>query len=209
MNSDRRTEMLLHERTLREQGFAVIAGIDEAGRGPLAGPVVAAAVVFSPEFFLPEVDDSKKLSAPKREFLFDRIREGAQSVGVGIVDNAIIDEVNILNATFLAMHQAVEHLSIRPDHLLVDGNRFAPNGVPYTTLVDGDALSFTIAAASIIAKVTRDRLMRDYEAEFPGYGFGQHKGYGTRQHIEAIARLGFCPIHRRSFSVRFPVEVYP
>ena len=206
MNSDRRSDMLLHERKLREQGFTAIAGIDEVGRGPLAGPVVAAAVVFPTEFFLPEVDDSKKLSAVKREFLFDRITEGAQSVGVGIVDNAVIDEVNILNATFLAMHRAVEQLSVRPDHLLVDGNRFAPNGVPFTTLVDGDALSFTVAAASIIAKVTRDRLMRNFELEFPGYGFGQHKGYGTRYHIEAIARLGLCPIHRRSFSVKFAVE---
>ena len=133
--------------------------------------------------------------------------EGAGSVGVGIVDNTIIDEVNILNATFLAMHRAVDQLSVRPDHLLVDGNRFAPNGIPYTTIVDGDARSFTIAAASIVAKVTRDRLMRDFEREFPGYGFGQHKGYGTRKHLEAIARLGYCPIHRRSFVVKSPVEI--
>ena len=199
--------MLLHERKLWEHGLFAVAGIDEAGRGPLAGPVVAAAVFFSRDFFIADVDDSKKLSPVKREYLFDRIMEGAGSVGVGIVDNTIIDEINILNATFLAMHRAVDQLSVRPDHLLVDGNRFAPNGIPFTTIVDGDARSFTIAAASIVAKVTRDRLMRDFEREFPGYGFGQHKGYGTRKHLEAIARLGFCPIHRRSFVVKSPVEI--
>ena len=201
--------MLLHERKLWGQGVGDIAGIDEAGRGPLAGPVVAAAVVFPREFFIQEVDDSKKLTAARRDVLFERIMEGALAVGVGIVDNQTIDRVNILNATFMAMHSAVKHLVVQPEHLLVDGNRFVSNGMPFMTIVGGDACSFTIAAASIIAKVTRDRLMRAFEFEYPGYGFERHKGYGTRQHIDAIARLGYCPIDRRSFAIRSMAEATP
>ncbi len=199
--------MLQFEQTLWQQGFAAIAGIDEAGRGPLAGPVVAAAIVFPRGFFLDDVDDSKKLTPAVRDVLFKQIVDAASTIGIGVVDNLVIDEVNILNATFLAMHRAVEQLAVRPDHQLVDGNRFAPNGVPFTTIVGGDARSFTVAAASIVAKVMRDRMMRRFEAEFPGYGFAQHKGYGTRQHLEAIARLGYCSIHRRSFAVKLPAEV--
>jgi len=190
------------ERPLWETGILRIAGIDEAGRGPLAGPVVAAAVVFPRGVSPPGVRDSKALSPGGRERLFAEIMNLAEGVGVGIVDHVVIDDINILNATFRAMHRAIDALPVRPDHLLVDGNRFAEAGIPWTTIVGGDALSASIAAASIIAKVTRDRIMTDYDREFPGYGFARHKGYATREHRAAIGRLGFCPIHRRSFSVR-------
>jgi ribonuclease HII len=196
---------LQFEQKLWNSGVHVIAGIDEAGRGPLAGPVVAAAVVFPPDVLIPGVGDSKTISAPKREKLFDEILRQAVSSGIGIVEPDVIDEVNILNATFLAMNRAVDQLSILPDHLLVDGNIFRGSSIPHSTIIDGDALSFTIAAASILAKVTRDRLMLDYDLRYPGYGFARHKGYGTKEHREAIARLGQCPIHRRSFTVREPV----
>jgi len=201
-DSARRQAMLLHERTLWGRGLQLVAGVDEAGRGPLAGPVVAAAVIAGNDFFLPEVDDSKKLSAAQRERLYDAILKGALGVGVGCVDHETIDRVNILNATFEAMHLAVDSLPVAPEFLLIDGNRYRGGEIPFRTIVDGDELCFSIAAASIIAKVTRDRLMLDYDREFPGYGFARHKGYGTREHREAIARLGASPIHRRSFTVK-------
>jgi ribonuclease HII len=189
----------------------MIAGIDEAGRGPLAGPVVAAAVVFEGRMDIAGVDDSKKIRADRREYLCDRILHEAAAVGLGTVGNAVIDEINILNATFLAMDRAVASLGCRPGHLLIDGNRFrsgeATAGIPYTTLIGGDGTSYSIAAASIVAKVTRDRLMREYDREYPGFGFAKHKGYGTAEHRAAILRLGFCPIHRRSFAVRSPSAV--
>lgn len=194
--------MLLHERTLWGRGFNLVAGVDEAGRGPLAGPVVAAAVIAGGDFFLPEVDDSKKLSAAQRERLYDAILQGALGVGVGSVDHETIDRVNILNATFQAMCIAVNSLPVTPEFLLIDGNRFRGGEIPFRTIVGGDELSFSIAAASIVAKVTRDRLMLEYDRKFPGYGFARHKGYGTREHREAIARLGASPIHRRSFTVK-------
>jgi ribonuclease HII len=201
--SDSREErMLIHERALWSRGFRLLAGIDEAGRGPLAGPVVAAAVVLPVGVILPGVDDSKKLSPRRREELADLIRSRALAVATGIVPHERIDEINILNATLQAMRQAVESLGLRPDHLLVDGNRSPDTGIPCVAIVDGDALSSSIAAASIIAKVTRDRLMVEYDRQYPGYGFARHKGYGTREHREAIERLGFCPIHRRSFAVK-------
>jgi ribonuclease HII len=207
MNSDvtddtpRKMQMLLHERRCWNRGRMKVAGVDEAGRGPLAGPVVAAAVIFPRNFFIAEVDDSKQLTRAQREVLYDQIMNEALGVGVGMVDNNTIDNINILNATFKAMHAAVHQLSILPDHLLVDGNRFAGHGIPFTTIVDGDALSFSIAAASIIAKVTRDRMMVEFDIKFPGYGFAKHKGYGTREHRQAITRLGLSPIHRRSFKM--------
>jgi ribonuclease HII len=194
--------MLVHERKLWDRGLHLVAGVDEAGRGPLAGPVVAAAVIAGNDFYLPEVDDSKKLSAALRERLYDAIMNGALCVGVGCVDHEVIDRVNILNATFEAMHLAVNSLKLTPEFLLIDGNRYKGGEIPFTTIVDGDELCFSIAAASIIAKVTRDRLMVQYDLEFPGYGFARHKGYGTREHREAIARLGASPIHRRSFTVK-------
>ena len=213
MSSDRERVMLRCERALWSRGHRHVAGLDEAGRGPLAGPVVAAAVVVEEGFFIPEVNDSKQLTARLRDSLYVEIMAGARAIGIGIVDHLTIDRVNILQATFKAMRLAVNALGVRPDHLLIDGNRFLDGDdaeglhLPFTTIVRGDAKSFSIAAASIVAKVTRDRLMIDYESQFPGYGFAQHKGYGTKQHREAIARLGFSPIHRRSFNVKIEQEI--
>ena len=185
---------------------ALIAGIDEAGRGPLAGPVVAAAVIFENDQYLSEVDDSKKLNSAKREVLYDLVMREAVAVGIGVIANGTIDEINILNATFLAMDRAVAALGCRPAHLLIDGNGFRPgaatDGIPFTTVIGGDAACYSIAAASIIAKVTRDRLMCKFDIMFPGFGFAKHKGYGTAEHRAAIARLGVCPIHRRSFTLQ-------
>jgi ribonuclease HII len=187
------------ERTLWAQGIGLIAGVDEAGRGPLAGPVVAAAVIFPKEFVIKGVDDSKKLSAGKREGLFPLISQQAISVGVGIIDHNMIDRINILQATHLAMQKALENLTLRPDYVLIDGNSFKHKTLCFQNIIGGDAKSHTIAAASIIAKVTRDRLMCELDASYPQYGFAQHKGYGTRQHIEAIRTHGLCEIHRKSF----------
>lgn len=203
----RRAMMLQYERELWSNGIVPVAGVDEAGRGPLAGPVVAAAAIFPMDTFIPEVNDSKQLTPEQREELYLRIMNEAIAVGVGVVDHRTIDEINILNATFKAMHEAVKLLSIGPAHLLIDGNRFTDMGIPYTTIVSGDALSFSIAAASIVAKVTRDRMMMEYDALYPGYGFASHKGYATPRHREAIARLGFCEIHRRSFELKTQLEL--
>lgn len=203
----RRAMMLQYERELWSNGVGPVAGVDEAGRGPLAGPVVAAAAMFAPEFFIPDVNDSKQLTSEQREALYGQITSGALSIGVGIVDHRIIDEINILNATFKAMHEAIRQLSVSPAHLLIDGNRFTDMGIPYTTIVSGDALSFSIAAASIIAKVTRDRLMVEYDVQYPGYGFMSNKGYATKEHRDAIARQGFCEIHRRSFELKTQLEL--
>jgi ribonuclease HII len=196
-----------YERLFWRQGRQLVAGVDEAGRGPLAGPVVAAAVVFEPEVWIHGVDDSKKLSAGEREALYELITRGARSVGVGIVPHAVIDEINIYRATLQAMALAVGQLAPPPQHLLVDGPHFGESAIPYTTLVDGDALCFSIAAASIVAKVTRDRLMLEYDLQYPLYGFAQHKGYGTPRHLEALRRYGPCAIHRRSF--RMPARGRP
>jgi ribonuclease HII len=194
--------LLVLEESLRLRGYQV-AGIDEAGRGPLAGPVVAAAVVFQAGTFIPGVDDSKKLTPRTRAGLFDQIMSRALAVGVGAVDNTVIDEINILNATFLAMDRAVSSLGVRPGHLIVDGNLFRPGsataGIPFSTVTGGDGVCFSIAAASIVAKVTRDRLMEEFDRVYPGYGFARHKGYGTPDHRAAIFRLGLSPIHRRTF----------
>jgi ribonuclease HII len=187
------------ERALWAQNIEHIAGVDEAGRGPLAGPVVAAAVIFPKEFVMYGVDDSKKLSARKREELFIMISHQAMSVGVGIIDHKVIDRINILQATHLAMRRALENLAVKPDYVLVDGNSFKHDTLHFQNIIGGDAKSFTIAAASIIAKVTRDRLMCKLDACFPQYGFARHKGYGTPQHIEAIRAYGICEIHRKSF----------
>ena len=187
------------ERTLWAQNIEHIAGVDEAGRGPLAGPVVAAAVIFPKKFVMDGVDDSKKLSARKREELFLMISQQAMSVGVGIIDHKEIDRINILQATHVAMRKALENLTVKPDYVLVDGNSFKHDTLRFQNIIGGDAKSFTIAAASIIAKVTRDRLMCELDACFPQYGFARHKGYGTPQHIEAIRTYGICEIHRKSF----------
>jgi ribonuclease HII len=190
---------LTTERMLWAQNIEHIAGVDEAGRGPLAGPVVAAAVIFPKEFIMDDVDDSKKLSARKREELFIMISQQAMSIGVGIIDHKVIDRINILQATHAAMQRALENLAVKPDYVLVDGNSFNHDTLRFQNIIGGDATSFTIAAASIIAKVTRDRLMCEFDTCFPQYGFARHKGYGTPQHMEAIRTYGICEIHRKSF----------
>lgn len=192
---------LVIELSLWDRGMSSIAGVDEAGRGPLAGPVVAAAVIFPRAVSIEGVDDSKQLTEQRREHLFQLIQSRALSIGIGIVDHEVIDRINILQATTVAMTKAIESLALRPDFVLVDGNSFKHESWPYQNIVHGDARSFTIAAASIVAKVTRDRLMREYHLRFPPYGFASHKGYGTRQHLEAIRKHGLCEIHRRSFRV--------
>ncbi len=190
-----------NERRLWESSIKSVVGIDEAGRGPLAGPVVAAAVVFPPNVaILPEINDSKQLSARKREIIFDQIYATARAVGIGIVEPEEIDRINILQATYKAMRQAVGRLKLKPGHLLIDGRALPDKIYPQTAIVGGDRTSYSIAAASIIAKVYRDRLMREYDSVFPGYGFAKHKGYGTAAHLKAIANLKPCPIHRRSFA---------
>lgn len=180
-------------------GFSRIAGIDEAGRGPLAGPVVAAAVVLPEKANLDQLDDSKRLSPARREELFGAIYEQAISIGIGLIDPVEIDRINILQAALLSMRTAVINLRPVPDYLLVDGTFPIASTLPQKVVKHGDRRCMSIAAASIIAKVTRDRLMRLYDEEFPEFGFGQHKGYGTKAHREAIRTFGCCPIHRKTF----------
>lgn len=197
--TDLPADMLLFESLAYQQGFMTIAGIDEAGRGPLAGPVVAAAVVLPQKLVIPGVDDSKKLTAARRDTLYDRIMAEALAVGVGMSDNLAIDRINILQATLRAMEAAVSGLSLVPDYLLVDGISRTALPIPQKTVKKGDSRSLSIAAASIIAKVTRDRMMAEYDRQYPGYGFAGHKGYGCAAHLVAIATLGPCPIHRFTF----------
>jgi len=189
------------ERIYWNQGIRHVAGIDEAGRGPLDGPVVAAAVILAGELWIDGVDDSKKLSAARRDYLFDMISQSALSIGVGIIDHATIDTINIYHATMKAMKEAVRALAIQPGHLLVDGPRYHDASIPFTPVINGDAQCISIAAASIIAKVTRDRLMAEYDLTYPQYGFAKHKGYGTPDHLEALRRHGPCSIHRKSFTM--------
>jgi len=191
--------MQTFEKKVREKGFSVVAGIDEAGRGPLAGPVVSAAVILSDAFPVAGVTDSKKLSHKQRNSLYPEIYEHAISVGIGIVDAAEIDRINILQASLLSMAMSVENLSPRPDYLLIDGTFPIVSDIPQEPIPHGDALSISIAAASVIAKVTRDRLMERYHQDYPEFGFSHHKGYPTRAHKDAIRKFGCCPIHRRSF----------
>lgn len=187
------------ERSCREKGFKCIAGVDEAGRGPLAGPVFAAAVILPENCFIPGLNDSKKLSEKKREELFDIICENAVSYCIADISHERIDEINILNATFEAMNNAVNGLDVTPDYVLIDGNRIKGMDVAHETVVKGDAKSVSIAAASILAKVSRDRVMYDAAKQYPQYGFDKHKGYGTKAHCEAILKYGPCKIHRRTF----------
>jgi ribonuclease HII len=187
------------EQLARRRGHRVVAGVDEAGRGPLAGPVVAAAVVLPEGFELPGLTDSKQLSARERERLYPLVRAGALAVGVGVVSAQRIDAVNILQATLAGMRLAVQRLHPAPDFLLVDGISPVPVPLPQKTLKKGDSLSLSIGAASVVAKVIRDRIMAGYDRLYPGYGFAVHKGYGSARHLEAIARLGPCPLHRRTF----------
>jgi ribonuclease HII len=199
---NRISTMLKYESQLWTTGKKYIAGIDEAGRGPLAGPVVAAAVIFTQNIIIPGVNDSKKLSPARREMLYDLILEKALAIGLGICDEKVIDEINILQATYRAMKKAVASLSIQPDHVLVDGRLISDFDLPQTAIVRGDGKCFSIAAASIIAKVTRDRMMVEYDNHYPEYGFAQHKGYPTKKHVHAIIKHGLCPIHRTSFKIK-------
>jgi ribonuclease HII len=198
-NTPKRRYLLRHEKKLNRAGYQIIAGVDEAGRGPLAGPVVAGAVILKTFSFEETIDDSKKLSAKKRERAYAEIIEKA-FFGIGIIDEKEIDRINIYRATIKAMELAVSNLSIPPDYIIVDGNMKLAADCPVKSIVRGDAVSLSIAAASIIAKVTRDNIMLNYQKEYPQYGFAQHKGYATRAHIEAIRACGYSPIHRRSFS---------
>ncbi len=191
--------MDLHEREALARGYSVIAGIDEAGRGPLAGPVVAAAVVFSPSLLGLPIRDSKRLSPVQREHLFEEIYRRAVSIGIGLVDRERIDSLNILKASLVAMEMAVSMLNPTPDMLLIDGNRGIDTSIQQRTIIKGDACSVTIAAASVVAKVSRDRIMDAYHRILPEYGFNRHKGYPTREHIEAIRRFGPSGLHRRTF----------
>ncbi len=193
--------ILTHERRLWGQGLQSVAGVDEAGRGPLAGPVVAAAVIFPDHIFIPYINDSKKLTPKRREMLFDLIHEKALDVSIGLVSSTEIDAINILRATHRTMREAVAGLKVIPDHVLVDGRDAPDFGCGSTALIGGDRISFSIAAASIIAKVTRDQMMMEFDKQYPVYGFHRHKGYGTRDHVAAIQTHGPCPIHRASFHV--------
>ncbi len=187
------------DQQFKTAGYMIIAGIDEAGRGPLAGPVVAAAVILPPDQTIDGVNDSKQLSESRREQLYEQIIRNASAIGVGLVDAAIIDQINILQATRKAMLEAVESLETTPDLLLIDGITTISSSIPQKTIKKGDSLSATIAAASIVAKVTRDRIMRKYDQLYPAYSFASHKGYGSALHLEMLRQHGPSPIHRLTF----------
>ena len=192
-------EMKAYENALWDEGKLYVAGVDEVGRGPLAGPVVTAAVILPFDFDILGVDDSKKLSAKKREELYELIMEKAIAVSIGRREPEVIDEINILEATKAAMADAINGLSVKPDHVLIDAVKLKDLDIPQTAIIKGDAKSVSIAAASIIAKVTRDREMVEMDEKYPGYAFASNKGYGTKAHYEGLAKLGPCPIHRKSF----------
>lgn len=187
------------ENEYREKGFNIICGVDEAGRGPLAGPVYAAAVILPSDCIIEGLNDSKKLTEKKREALFDEIKEKALAYGIASADEKEIDEINILNATFLAMKRAIASLSVKPDLALIDGNQKPHTDIEEVTVIKGDAKSMSIAAASVLAKVSRDRFMLEMAEKYPQYEFARHKGYGTKLHYEKIAQYGVCDIHRRTF----------
>ncbi len=196
-------EFWKYEHACNGEGYQIICGVDEAGRGPLAGPVCAAAVILPADLEIEGLNDSKKLTEKRREALYDIITEKAVAYGIGFASEQEIDEINILQATFLAMRRAVDQLSVTPDMVLVDGNREPSLDLPVKTIIKGDSLSANIAAASVLAKVTRDRLMVEQDAIYPQYKFAVHKGYGTKAHYAAIAEYGMCPIHRRTFLKKF------
>lgn len=199
-------EELIRQQSMREyesaffsKGYNLIAGVDEAGRGPLAGPVFAACVILPRDCIINGINDSKKLSESKREKLFDEICEKAICYSIFSVDEKTIDEINILNATHMAMNGAVNSMKISPDYVMIDGNSIKNMSLPHCTIVKGDAKSISIAAASILAKVSRDRLINELSVKYPEYGFDKHKGYGTKQHREALLKYGPCEIHRKTF----------
>ena len=201
MSRARFASMSIHEKRIFAQGFKKIAGIDEAGRGPLAGPVIAAACILPPQAYFKHLNDSKQVSPAQRETLYEQLTR-AKDVAFGIGQASVleIEQINILQATLLAMQRAVQALPIVPDYLLIDGNRSPYFNIRKETLVKGDTLSVSIAAASILAKVFRDRLMEEMGKKWPNYGFAKHKGYGTKEHIEAIQKWGPCPDHRMTFA---------
>ncbi len=189
-----------YEELYYKEGYINVAGIDEAGRGPLAGPVVAAAVILDRKKDVSGINDSKKLSEKKRNLLYSVITKEALAIGIGVVDEATIDLINIKNATHLAMKKAIENLKLEPDFLLIDAESLKDIKIPQLAIIKGDCRCFSIAAASIIAKVERDRIIVSYESIYPGYGFARHKGYGTKEHFECIRKYGLLPIHRRTFT---------
>ena len=191
-------KMLAYEKELYAQGIQLIAGVDEVGRGPLAGPVVAAAVILPENCKIPGLNDSKKIPKSKHQAIYQAVLDQALSVGIGVKDNQVIDQVNIYEATKLAMLEAIQELDQQPQHLLIDAMKL-DLPISQTSIIKGDANSLSIAAASIVAKVTRDQMMAAYDQEYPGYDFGQNAGYGTSKHLEGLEKYGFTPIHRRSF----------
>ena len=197
------SELWNYEHACYDEGYDLVCGVDEAGRGPLAGPVCAAAVILPRDLQIEGLNDSKKLTDKRRRALFDVITAQAVSYGIAFASEQEIDEINILQATFLAMRRALDQLSMRPAIVLIDGNRETDFGLPVRTIVKGDSLSANIAAASVLAKVTRDDFMLEQAQRYPQYGFDIHKGYGTRAHYEALRQHGPCPIHRRSFLKKF------
>jgi ribonuclease HII len=203
---ERQIGMRQFENELHRAGFHKIAGVDEAGRGPLAGPVVAAAIILPPELFIPGLNDSKQLSAKMRQMIFDQIMAAQLPYAVGIGSVAEIDRHNILGATRLAMKRAIEGLPMPPDYILIDALTLPAISLPQKGIIHGDALSLSIAAASIIAKVTRDRMMEELDREYPGYGLAKHKGYPTAEHYRALAKLGPSPIHRQSFRLTLNIQ---
>lgn len=201
---ERLTNLKAYEKGLHEKGFKYICGIDEAGRGPLAGPVVIASVIMPEDSMIEGVNDSKKVSEKKREILYDKILEEAISYGVAIIGQDEIDNINILNATKKGLTMSLKELTVKPDLILVDALEHIDTlGIPYEAIIKGDAKAYSIAAASIIAKVTRDRIMREWANVYPEYGFEVHKGYGTAKHIAVIKEQGICPIHRKTFTKNF------
>ena len=196
-------DKLKYERELNSQGYKYVCGVDEVGRGPLAGPVVCAAVIMPTDDIIDGVDDSKKLTPKKRSYLAERIQENAISYSICRIEAEVIDEINILEATKLCMKNAVESLKIKPDFVLTDGNMTLDIEIPQKSVIKGDFYSYSIGAASIIAKVYRDNLMDEYAEVYPEYAFEENKGYGTKKHIEGILSAGLCPIHRRSFTKKW------
>ena len=205
-DEEKLTRLKQHELEIYQKNPQIqyICGIDEAGRGPLAGPVVVGAVIMPKESWIKGVNDSKKIAEKKREVLFEKITEEAVAYGVGIVDPKTIDVINILNATKLALTKAIQELKVKPDLIIVDAlEHINTLGIPYESMIKGDEKVYSVSAASIVAKVTRDRIMRQWDEVYPQYGFEHHKGYGTKAHIEAIRIYGLTPIHRRSFTKNF------
>ena len=201
---ERLNKLKEYEKKLYDKGIKYIAGIDEAGRGPLAGPVVVGCVIMPQDSFIEYVNDSKKVSETKREMLYEKITNEAIAWSTGIVMQDEIDEINILNATKKALTMAIDNLKVKPEVILVDAlEKIDTHQIPYISVIKGDAKIYSISAASIVAKVTRDRIMREYDEIYPQYGFASHKGYGTAKHIQAIKEYGICPIHRKSFVKNF------